>query len=53
MKKVAIYYGSTTGTTEDIVKRVAERLDSDLYQVIVKRLVSRSKKPVKMAQEKQ
>ena len=27
MNKIGVFYGSTTGTTEDLARRIAEKLD--------------------------
>ena len=38
MNKIGVFYGSTTGTTEDLARRIAEKLDvpsADEYDVLV------------------
>ena len=36
MNKIGVFYGSTTGTTEDLARRIAEKLDvpsADVFDV--------------------
>lgn len=33
MKRIGIFYGSTTGNTESIAKKIASVLDADLYNI--------------------
>ena len=41
MNKIGVFYGSTTGTTEDLARRIAEKLD--VPSADVRRLVRWSK----------
>lgn len=34
MKKVAIFYGSTTGNTKAVAEQLAEKLDADMFDVV-------------------
>ena len=35
MNKIGVFYGSTTGTTEDLARRIAEKLDVPSADVFV------------------
>ena len=39
MNKIGVFYGSTTGTTEDLARRIAEKLDVPSADVFVLRSV--------------